>query len=367
MKFLADSAVFTPPADLITGSRATAWRGSDLSIEFALATAGKILLASDIGTVTVEIKHAGAVPSDSPLWQDTLSAADCVAGFTADAWQTGLSPLLRVSIPYQDCALVPGSYLVIIRHDSPASVPQTHLLAPLVIRENHSESSSVSAPPSPAIEYWNKTEADLRFAPISLVTAVTGLDMDLDVLTGVVNSHTTTLTSHTSTLSSHTTTLASHGTDIGTLQSGKRNKATRYAISQTPSGTQTLTTTAAVLPDLTATLAAGKRYRIRIVIRCGATATTRGIWLSLKSSGSLAYLDGWWNYPSLASYSVLATASEVQPSSSPATSFIVIGEFEISTTTSSTLTIEARQGTSGSGTVTTTILHTTSRMEIEEL
>jgi len=94
-------------------------------------------------------------------------SADCDATFTAASWANGSKALLTAEFTDAEAALPPGHYRIIIRHEDPAGLKNTYASSEIEVIEDHSESSSLSSPPSPGSEYWNKTEADSRYPKIS--------------------------------------------------------------------------------------------------------------------------------------------------------------------------------------------------------
>jgi hypothetical protein len=169
IRFLAEAkAPLRNITDAVTGQRIFWWRGSDITLELALTQNGQHLLAADIGTLIVEVKTLLASPSDAALMRKEYGSADCDATFTAASWATGSKALLTAEFTDAEAALPPGHYRIIIRHEDPDGLKNTYASSEIEVIEDHSESSSLSAPPTPGSEYWNKTEADSRFAPAAL-------------------------------------------------------------------------------------------------------------------------------------------------------------------------------------------------------
>ena len=164
IRFLAEAkAPLRNITDAVTGQRIFWWRGSDITLELALTQNGQHLLAADIGTLIVEVKTLLASPSDAALMRKEYGSADCDATFTAASWANGSKALLTADFTDVEAALPPGHYRIIIRHEDPAGLKNTFASSEIEVIEDHSESSSLSAPPSPGSEYWNKTEADTRY------------------------------------------------------------------------------------------------------------------------------------------------------------------------------------------------------------
>jgi hypothetical protein len=185
IRFLAEAkAPLRNITDAVTGQRIFWWRGSDITLELALTQNGQHLLAADIGTLIVEVKTLLASPSDAALMRKEYGSADCDPTFTAASWANGSKALLTADFTDAEAALPPGHYRIIIRHEDPAGLKNTFASSEIEVIEDHSESSSLSAPPSPGAEYWNKTEADSRFAPAALSGEVDTLEA---TVTGIIN------------------------------------------------------------------------------------------------------------------------------------------------------------------------------------
>lgn len=170
VRFLAESKLpLRNITDALTGQRIFWWRGSDVRFEIAVTDNGQHLLAGDIGTLIVEVKNLTAGPSDAAVMRKEFGEADCDATFTAADWNGGVKALLFADFTDAEAALAPGHYRIIVRHEDPAGLKNTYCSSEIEVIEDHSESSSLAAPPTPGSEYWNKTEADGRFALASEV------------------------------------------------------------------------------------------------------------------------------------------------------------------------------------------------------
>ncbi len=177
VRFLAESKLpLRNITDALTGQRIFWWRGSDVRFEIAVTDNGQHLLAGDIGTLIVEVKNLTAGPSDAAVMRKEFGEADCDATFTAADWNGGVKALLFADFTDAEAALAPGHYRIIVRHEDPAGLKNTYCSSEIEVIEDHSESSSLSAPPTPGSEYWNKTEADTRYARTSALAA---LDADV--------------------------------------------------------------------------------------------------------------------------------------------------------------------------------------------
>lgn len=139
------------------------WRGNDLRIELALSDFGAFLLAADIGTITVVVKNSGDGPSDSPLMIETIGAGDCDAGFVGSQWIAKTGELCVAEWTREEAALDAGTYHIIVSHDDGTGKRNTFLSSKIIVKEDGHDSISLSAPPTPPIEYYTKTEADAKF------------------------------------------------------------------------------------------------------------------------------------------------------------------------------------------------------------
>lgn len=142
------------------------WRGNDVRLECALLTNGVFLTSSEIGTITVVVKALNAGPDDSPLMLRTISAGDCDPLFSAAKWTAGTGQLFVASWTRAEAALAAGDYALVISHDDASGNRSTHLRTKLTVREDQHDSISLSAPPTPAADYYTTTESDGRFKSI---------------------------------------------------------------------------------------------------------------------------------------------------------------------------------------------------------
>lgn len=174
IRLLADSAnPSKTQADVTTGRRPFWWRGSDVRFSVALVENGRFLVAADIGEIIVEVKRLGAQPAEDCLMRKTYVAGDCDGTFTGADWAAGDRQLLEAEFTFAEAALVPGSYLFIVRHVAASGIQNTFINTEVLVLEDGSDSSILAAPPAIPGEYWDRFQDLVNAAAGSASTAST--------------------------------------------------------------------------------------------------------------------------------------------------------------------------------------------------
>lgn len=173
--------------DANTNDALRMWRGSSVVVQLALATNQRLITASEIGLIILEIKEKDALASDAPLLRITAGAANCDGSFTAEKWQNKTSQLVQFLIPASDTLFAAGCKRLIVRHESLNGLQKnTFLNAELRIVEDQSENASTAAPPPNPAQYV--TTSDLAALVAAHVAAATAgkINKSGDTMTGAL-------------------------------------------------------------------------------------------------------------------------------------------------------------------------------------
>tara|TARA_R110000796_G_scaffold173868_1_gene290822 strand:+ start:11737 stop:14187 length:2451 start_codon:yes stop_codon:yes gene_type:complete len=153
--------------DAITRQIPFFWSGTGFDFQLALTSGDTFVTSPNIQTIAIEIKPLGATPLSVPLVRKVYSAADTDAGFTGDQWAGGVESFLVATFTASDASIGAGDYRLIVVGIDWDDVETVYLSTKIVNGEDYYNGPSVIAPPTPGASYYDKTEADARFAALT--------------------------------------------------------------------------------------------------------------------------------------------------------------------------------------------------------
>lgn len=151
-------------ADKVTRQTPFWWRGVSLQIQIALSTNGVFLTATEVGSITVEVKELNATASTPPSMRKVYGAGQCDATFDGSTWESDGSQLFTAEFSKEEAALEAGRYRLIVSHVDGVGNENTYLSTVIAVIEDYHESASLSAPPLPPSAYYTQEQSDARFA-----------------------------------------------------------------------------------------------------------------------------------------------------------------------------------------------------------
>lgn len=139
------------------------WSGNAFNLQIALAVGSTFLTASDVTTIAIEIKPISADPTSAPLVRKVYAASDCNASFAGSQWDGGAESLLVAPFTAAEASLGRGRYRLIVIHTDSTGRETPHLSTALEVGEDYYAGPSTISPPTPAAQFYDRTESDTRY------------------------------------------------------------------------------------------------------------------------------------------------------------------------------------------------------------